>query len=159
MHPFGLAFRLYGGAFLKGRHNMDETQTGQIPKEVAAADFDRFCGMARLDRDRPRNSNDRRDLEDDCELFIYRIMVGEIEVDDEGYPTVHTESEALPRIRFGRRPKVTALRAMDKCKSSNENGKMLAMMGDSLLIPSSKFNTLDYVDFERVSFVFGFFLG
>jgi hypothetical protein len=130
-----------------------------ISRETAEADFQRFADMARLDMEKPRNENDRRDIEEDKETFIYYVAKGSITVDDEGYPTVKTESEDLPAIRFGRRPRVTSLRAMDKCKKSNENGKMLAMMGETLMIPAAKFNTLEYSDFEKVSLVFGLFLG
>ena len=130
-----------------------------ISSEVAEEDFVRFCSMARLDMDRPRNENDRRDLDDDRIQFIYSVTKGKIEVDENGYPTVHTECEDLPSIRFGRRPQVSALRAMDKCKKSNENGKMIAMMADTLAIPAARFNKLEYADFEIVSLVFSLFLG
>lgn len=131
----------------------------KITKELAEADFQRFADMARLDLERPRNSNDRRDLDEDKEQFIYFVTKGRVTVDDDGYPTVHTESEELPAVRFGRRPRVTALRAMDKCKRNNENGKMLAMMADVLGIAPAKMNALEYADFEVVSLVFSLFLG
>lgn len=131
----------------------------KINREVAEADFQRFADMARLDLDRPRNSNERRDIEDDKEQFVYFVMKGRITVDDEGYPTVKTDSEELPEVRFGRRPRVTSLRAMDKCKKNNENGKMLAMVADTLGIAPAKLNTLEYADFEVVSLVFSLFLG
>ena len=44
-----------------------------ISSEVAEEDFVRFCSMARLDMDRPRNENDRRDLDDDRIQFIYSV--------------------------------------------------------------------------------------
>ena len=131
----------------------------KITKEVAEAEFQRFADMARIDMERPRNTNERRDLEDDREQFVYFVEKGRITVDEEGYPTVNTESEDLPTVRFGRRPRVTALRAMDKCKKNNENGKMLAMMADTLGIAPAKLNSLEYADFEVVSLVFSLFLG
>lgn len=133
--------------------------TEKISREIAEADFDRFCDMARLDFDRPRNTSERRDLDDDRASFIYFVEKGRITVDEEGYPTVHTDSEELPAVRFGKRPRVTSLRAMDKVKKNNDNGKMIAMMADTLMIPSAKFNTLEYADFEIVSLVFSLFLG
>lgn len=131
----------------------------KINREVAEGEFQRFADMARLDMDRPRNSNERRDIEEDKEQFVYFVEKGRIVVDEEGYPTVRTESEELPEVRFGRRPRVTSLRAMDKCKKNNENGKMLAMMGDTLGIAPAKLNSLEYADFEVVSLVFSLFLG
>ena len=131
----------------------------KINKEMAEAEFQRFADMARLDLDRPRNANERRDIEEGKEQFVYFVMKGRITVDDEGYPTVKTESEELPTIRFGKRPRVTALRAMDKCKKNNDNGKMLAMMADTLGIAPAMFNSLEYTDFEVVSLVFSLFLG
>ena len=131
----------------------------KVSNEVAEQDFQRFADMARLKLDRVRNENERRDLGEDRQYFIEEVMDGRIVVDENGYPTVLTESEELPEVKFTRRPRVTGLRAMDKCKKENENGKMIAMMADTLGIAPAKFNTLDTVDFENVSLVFGLFLG
>ena len=131
----------------------------KVSKEIAEADFERFAARARLRLDRINDSDTRRDVANEREQFIEEVMDGRIVVDEEGWPTVYTESEILPELKFTNRPKVTALRAMDKAKPGNENAKMLAMMADTLRIPSAKFNSLDLIDFQNVSLVFSFFLG
>lgn len=130
-----------------------------ISREVAEADFERFCETARLDLNKPRNNNDKQDLGEQRELFIYYVMRGRLTVDDDGWPTVITQCEDLPEVRFSRRPCVPALRAMDKVKATNENGKLLAMIGDVLGVPTASWNKLEFVDFEVVSLVFALFLG
>lgn len=139
--------------------NPPEKKPRRIAKEVAEADFYRFAAVARLRLDRISDSDSRRDIEKEREQFVEEVMDGRIAVDQDGWPTVYTESEILPEVKFTNRPKVTALRAMDKAGLGEENAKMLAMMADTLRIPSAKLNSLDWVDFQNVSLVFGLFLG
>lgn len=131
----------------------------QVDRETAISEFERFASCARLKLDRVRDGNTQRDLNQDRDFFIEEVMEGRILVDDEGWVTVRTESETLPEVKFTKRPKVTGLRAMDKCKANNDNAKMLAMMADTLGISSALLNTLDMVDFENIGLVFGLFLG
>lgn len=130
----------------------------KISHELAEAEFNRFARVARLDMEKPRDFSERTDVNSSRDLFIYHVKRGDIEVDEEGWPTVLTQSEDLPRIAFTKRPKVTALRAMDKYKRSDETAKTLAMMGDTLGIAPVKLNGLDHADFETVSLVFSLFL-
>jgi hypothetical protein len=132
--------------------------TEKICKEIAEQDFNRFATVARLDLEKPRDESERTDIFTCREQFIYHVMRGNIVVNEEGWPTVLTQSEDLPRIEFTKRPKVTALRAMDKYKQGDASAKTLAMMGDTLGIAPVRLNSLDYADFETVSLVFSLFL-
>lgn len=130
----------------------------KISKEMAEEEFDRFAQAARLDMEKPREQADRTDVFSSRELFIYHIQRGNITIDEEGWPTVHTQNEELPEIKFRCRPKVTALRVMDKYKSTDESAKMLAMLGATLGISPVKLNALDYADYEIAGLVFSMFL-
>jgi hypothetical protein len=130
----------------------------KISQEMAEEEFNRFATVARLDLEKPRDESDRSDVLTMRDLFIYHVKKGNITVDDEGWPTIRTQSDDLPQIVFHNRPKVTALRAMDKCKRDNNNAKFLSMMGDALGIAPVRLNSLDYADFETVSLVFNLFL-
>ena len=130
----------------------------KISKDMAEEEFDRFAQSARLDMEKPRDESDRTDIFTSRDLFIYHIQRGNIVVDEEGWPTVKTQSEELPEVRFSKRPRVTALRVMDKYKANDSSAKMLAMMGDTLGISPVKLNSLEYADFEIVSLVFNMFL-
>jgi hypothetical protein len=135
-----------------------ETMEDKISKEMAEEEFDRFAKAARLDMEKPRDQADRTDVFSSKELFIYHIQRGNISVDEDGWPTVHTQSEDLPDIQFRCRPKVTALRVMDKYKATDESAKMLAMLGATLGISPAKLNALDYADYEVAGLVFSMFL-
>ena len=130
----------------------------KISHKMAEEEFNRFATVARLDMEKPRDFSERTDVSSSRDLFIYHVKRGDIEVNEEGWPTVLTQSEDLPRIEFTKRPKVTALRAMDKYKQGDQSAKTLAMMGDTLGIAPVKLNSLDYADFETVSLVFSLFL-
>lgn len=143
-----------GGAIFRKAKTLETN----VSREVAEAEFERFAEAARLDLGKPRNENDRRSVADDRELFVYQVMRGRISVDEDGWPTVHTDSEALPVVRFSSRPRVTNYRAMDKVKATNEIGKMLAMIADVTGVPTALLNGLEQADFENVSLTFGLFL-
>lgn len=130
----------------------------KIEKSVAEQEFDRFARFARIKLTRSRNANTQRDLEEDRQSFIDLVMDGIVQVDEDGLPTVITECEHLQEIKFTKRPTVLALRAMDKAKESQQNGKMILAMADTLGIATAMFNKLDYVDFDNVSLVFSLFL-
>jgi hypothetical protein len=130
----------------------------KISKEIAEEEFGRFAKAARLDMEKPRDESERTDIFTSKDLYVYHIHKGDMVVDEEGWATVRTQSEELPEVRFTKRPKVTALRVMDKYKSNDSSAKMLAMMGDTLGISPVKLNGLDYADFEIVSLVFNMFL-
>ena len=135
---------------------MTETKVSQ---EVAEHEFERFAETARLDMDKPRNANDRGELNENRELFIYYVTKGQITVDDDGYATVHTQCETLSEVKFDGRPKVRSRRAIDRVKNTSQVAQQLALIADTVGIPVASFNKLDEVDMEVVELVYSLFRG
>lgn len=141
--------------------NQSERVLIQVDEETAKAEFDRFCRAARLRMDRVRDENSRRDLEADRQYFIEEVMDGRITVDEEGWPTIHTDHEnaKLSKIKFSRRPKGSAWTAMDRVKKDKEMSKIYAAMGAACGCSGKELEALDAVDLESVQTVFMLFLG
>jgi hypothetical protein len=130
----------------------------KVSKEVAEEEFSRFAQAARLDLEKPRDESERTDVFTSRDLFIYHVMLGDIVVDEGGWATVKTQCDELPEVRFTKRPKVSALRVMDKHRASDGNARLLSMIGETIGIAPARLNALDYADFEIVSLVFNMFL-
>jgi predicted neuraminidase len=130
----------------------------KVDRETAENDFNRFAQQARLRFDRIRDDNERKDVESDRERFIEEVMVGCIEVDDDGWATVITQSEELPQVRFGSRPRASIYKAADRSKSTKEMDKMFAMIADAAGVTKAHLYTLDQYDLTNVLCVFGLFL-
>jgi hypothetical protein len=94
------------------------SETG-MTRELAEMEFERFCGAARINLMRYREQDELDEFSKYKRLFIEGIMEGRITVDDEGWPTVHTECEDLKEVRFPRRPKGFDRCAMDKLPSDS----------------------------------------
>jgi hypothetical protein len=137
----------------------DETTKTGIPREVAEADFERICRAARLKWDRVRDLNTKKDLEQEKQYIIEEIMEGRITVDQEGWPTVITESEQLPQVKFKRRPIGRDWMAMDRFKEGQDVKKMFAVMAGYLGINSALLEDLEEADLDNVQALHGIFLG
>lgn len=130
----------------------------EISKEMAEVEFARLCKFARVRLDRPRNKNDKADVEDMKDTLIADLMEGRIVVDDEGKPTVITESEDLPKISFTHRPLGTIFRAMDREKNGQDNAKTIAAVAESVHIAPDRLRALEAADLMTVLTLFSFFL-
>jgi len=139
----------------------DERLLTQVDEQTAVQEFDRFCRAARLKMDRIRDENSRRDLEGDRQYFIEEVMDGRITVDEEGWPTIHTDHDhpKLKAIKFDRRPKGSAWTAMDRVKKDKEMAKIYAAMAAACGLTGKELENLDAVDLESVQTVFMLFLG
>ena len=134
-------------------------KTGGISQAVAEEEFERFCKAARLKMDRVRDQLSQKDIKADKQYFIEELMEGRITVDSDGWPTVHTENEALPEIVFNKRPTGKSLMAMDKKKSGQDAAKMFAIVGAYLGINPPRLMDLDDVDWVNVECVYSLFRG
>lgn len=108
--------------------------------------------------DRARNTNTRRDLEDDRQRFIEEVMDGRIIVDGDGIVTVRTDSEDIPEVTFPRRVSALAMAAADKRKDGEDVAKMNAMIGAATGIAPGRIAKLEAPDWFNVALVFGLFL-
>ena len=133
-----------------------------VDAETAAADFERFCEYARVDFDEPRDENETKDLNLTVEKFVYFIRKGHITVDEKGRPAVRLIYSDLPNgpeeLSFQRTPRGSMLRAADRVKKNQENGKMIAMMVESTGVPIMLFDKMEWDDVKIALLVFGFFL-
>jgi hypothetical protein len=129
-----------------------------VTLEIAEADFDRICKVARLKWDRKRDLLVQKDLNLDRDYIIEEIMDGRITVNDMGWPTVITESETLPVVKFQRRPTGKDMLAMDRYKEGQDANKYMAIIAQYLGIAKSILEQLDGVDLEIVQAIHGIFL-
>ncbi len=137
--------------------NENEVKT-VISKEVAEADFDRICKAARLKWDRKRDLLVKKDLNLDRDYIIEEIIAGRITVNDMGFPTVVTENEALPLVKFQRRPIGKDMLAMDRYKEGQDANKYTAVISQYLGISKSILEGLDSADLDNVQAIHGIFL-
>jgi hypothetical protein len=130
----------------------------KVDQETAEAEFERFASFARIKMDRMRNTNTRRDLDEARQQFIEEVMDGRITVDEAGVATVHTDSDDIPDVRFGRSVTAMNLAAADKRKENEDVAKMNAMMGAATGIAPGRIAKLEAPDWFNVALVFGLFL-
>jgi len=133
---------------------MDE----KISREMAEAEFERFAACARLDLSEFRPEKDKAEVDANRESFIEDVMAGRLVVDAEGWPTVLTESEDLPQVRFPRRPSGVDRIAMDKCKQDALNYRTYVWVGSVTKVAAAKLSALDDHDWKRIWRVFDLFL-
>ena len=129
-----------------------------IPRDVAEAEFERFAEFARLDLDSYRQEMQAEKVNACREHFIEAVMRGQITVDEEGSVEVRTQCEALPSVRFGRRPRQSDRKAMDKCKLTAIEQKEDAWLASLCGIPVQQLNKLEQADMRLIKEVFHLFL-
>lgn len=129
-----------------------------VTKEIAEADFARICKVARLKWNRKRDLLVQKDLNLDRDYIIEEIMDGRITVNDMGWPTVVTENDNLPLVKFERRPIGKDMLAMDRYKEGQDANKYTAVMSQYLGIAKSILEQLDSADLDNVQAIHGIFL-
>lgn len=135
---------------------MDEDRL-KIDEETAQAELDRFLEKARVDKDEPRPEKAQQEFDHACKLFKYHLSKGRITVDDEGWPTVHTEADFLSNVTWSRRPK-----GSDRCASLEGDKHVSAMYTWVASVtgkPAGTFRKLDDADWDVVVLVHQLFLG
>lgn len=130
----------------------------KVCREIAEQDFERFAAMARLKLDGYRNEADQASLDNNRELFVECVEDGSIIVDDEGWPTIKTECESLPEVRFPRRPQGFDRCAMDRAKANEQNAKVYLWVGSVTGASSALLKKLEEHDWKKVWCVFELFL-
>jgi hypothetical protein len=100
----------------------------------------------------------QKDLNLDRDYIIEEIMDGRITVNDMGWPTVVTENDNLPLVKFERRPIGKDMLAMDRYKEGQDANKYTAVMSQYLGIAKSILEQLDSADLDNVQAIHGIFL-
>lgn len=136
---------------------MDDFEQG-VSREIAESDFDRFAKAARLKMNRTRNLNDKADVEQMREALIQDIMDGSVSINENGWPTINTTNEELPKVSFNFRPSFLVAKAMDNQKAGSEVAKTVAMIAEATRIAPARLFALDFRDMGVVQRVFALFL-
>ena len=130
----------------------------KVSLEIAESDFLRMCKAARLNWER-QVSIDSDAANTDKSLVVAAIMDGLLEVDESGFPTIKTESDELPEIKFKRRPRGKDLLASEKFKKEQRMSAYYAVIAQYLGINPTYLKELETVDLTLVQTVYGIFLG
>jgi len=125
---------------------------------MAEQEFERFASCCRLDLSTFRPEKDQAEVEANRENFIEDVMSGRITVDDEGWPSVHTDHPDVPVVKFPRRPNGHDRCAMDKCKADAQHYRTYVWVGSVTRIAAAKLASLEDHDWKRVWRVFDLFL-
>jgi hypothetical protein len=131
-------------------------ETG-MNRELAEMEFERFCGAARINLQRYKKDSDLEDFNDHKDLFIEGVMDGRITVDEEGWPTVHTECEDLKEVRFPRRPKGFDRCAMDKLPADSIHARSFTWIASVVGKSYKLLQALEEHDLTMVECVFNLF--
>lgn len=129
----------------------------KMNRAMAESEFDRFCDAARINMDRYRNDEDAEEFVTYRERFIEGVQSGRITVDDEGWPTVHTESENLKEVRFGRRPNGFDRCTMDKHHDGAQQTRLFAWIASIVGKSPKHLQGLEEHDMDVVRTVFALF--
>jgi hypothetical protein len=154
---------------------MNEESMNTVTREIAEEDFGRICKAARVkwelyrtrtgkadaDGDRDRTRTGKADADGDRESIVDAIMDGEITVDADGWPTVHTEhdSDKLKDIKIFRRPIRGDKLAMDRTKEGQNIQAQDSIMGKFLGLAAKELQALEETDYSRVESLWLLFLG
>lgn len=91
------------------------------------------------------------------DLFIEFVMDGQIEVDEEGWPTVNTQAEFLSKLTWTKRPQGVDKCAMDKC-GNDIVARNFAWVASVTGKSQGVLKKLDDADWEAVWLVHDLFL-
>jgi hypothetical protein len=140
---------------------MSEENTTMVTREIAESDFDSICKAARVKWELYRTLTGKADADGDKEKIIDAIMDGDISVDSEGWPTVHTshDNAKLKDIRIFRRPVRGDKLAMDRTKEGQNIQAQDSIMGKFLGLAAAQLQALEETDYSRVESLWLLFLG
>lgn len=134
----------------------------EISEEFAQAEFDRMLKAARVKWDKYLSyAGQQRDAINERDLIVDNIMDGNVTINDDGFPTLHTphKHEKLANIRIFRRPISADKLVMDKEKEGHYIAKERAAMSKFLGITPSLIGQLEEVDETVLKTLWNVFLG
>ncbi len=99
----------------------------KVAREVAEADFERFCEMLAAYSDAPdlKDEEDKKSFTENRNRFVGAVMNGSLVVDDNGCAT-YTASNGT-QLRFAE-PTASQLLAVDRHKQGHGIAKQIAMI-------------------------------
>jgi hypothetical protein len=101
----------------------------KVCKETATEDFERMVIAAEVD---PEGMSDEElsDYDDTKRKFIRLIQRGKLTIDDNGLPTLHTNTDIVPELRF-RSPYASVIIAQGRVTNNNKPAEGRAMIAEA----------------------------
>jgi hypothetical protein len=128
-----------------------------IDRESATNEFLRFAEMARINLTRYEQDDSREGFATAKENFIQAVMNGRISVDENGWPTIHTESARIAEITIVREPGMKDALAADKTQPFEFEKKSIAKVAAWCGKSYPDVSNLSEADFRRLSVVHDLF--
>lgn len=126
-----------------------------VDRETASNEFDRWARAMKLRLNRVRNENDKRDLEEDRAALIDLIMEGTAVVNERGQ-MLYNREDGDPLTFY--RPRGQEIAEMDRKKSTDDIGKMHALIGAVTRTSPKTASTLYSNELLDCSMIVGLFL-
>ena len=130
----------------------------KVAREVAEADFERFCEMLAAYSEAPdlKDEEDRKSFNENKGRFIKAVMSGSLVVADDGTATYTPSIGGAPFVF--REPTAAMVTAIDRHKMSHSVTKQLAMIASFAGRPEGEIGKLPVRDMRVLnSIVNGFF--
>ena len=118
----------------------------KVAREVAEAEFIRFCGAMDVDYNTDRMTDeDAKDFNESKGLLLDALQIGVLEIDSDGLAVVYPKKGDIKQIKFNELCGADYV-AMDNKKDTQSFAKMFAMMGSITKLPPATFSKLKKFD-------------
>jgi hypothetical protein len=130
-----------------------------VAREVAQAEFERFCESMDLDVDTSRmDEDDLKGFDEAREVMLRAIERGRMVIDEKGQPVYTPQSGSLKSITF-REPTGANFMAMDGKKKGHDVARMFAVLAEMTGVDAKEFGKLAARDFKVCRTIVTLFLG
>jgi len=123
--------------------------TEVIAREVAENDFNRFCESMDIDNDTAQmTEEDAKEFNENKEILLKAVMDGRLVFNDDGEPEYTPKRGSFPNPLVFKEPTAATYTAMDRQKTGQDVGKMLALMDAMTKSTPGTCSRLANVDFK-----------
>lgn len=130
-----------------------------VAREVAENEFNRFCDDMDIDRDLSKmDEDDTKGFNDNKELIVNAIMDGRLVLNDDSEPVYTPKRGKDSNPLTFREPTGATFMAMDRKKSGQDVGKMIALMDEITRSAPGTCSRLKGVDFKVARSIVTLFL-
>ena len=132
-----------------------------LTDELAEQEFARMLRAARVKWHVYETVHGKRDVEADKAIVVDAIMYGQIELNDEGFPTINTlhENEKLKRVVMRGRSSAVNWLSMDRIPEGQEIKKLYSVIGKAFGLTAAELGALEDADLNVIKAVWSIFLG
>ena len=130
-----------------------------VAREVAEEEFNRFCDDMDIDRDLSKmDEDDTKGFNDNKDLIVNAIMDGRLVLNDDSEPVYTPKRGKQDNPLTFREPTGATFMAMDRKKSGQDVGKMIALMDEITRSAPGTCARLKGVDFKVARSIVTLFL-